>query len=88
MNARRNWSNEWLQKNINYLESIDSIRITEANFWNLNPEYEIAKELISAAKKALEELQNPNLGAVESGFEGNTFNIGPDDGPAVERPEH
>jgi hypothetical protein len=88
MNARRNWSNEWLQKNINYLESIDSIRITEANFWNLNPEYEIAKELISAAKKALEELQNPNLGVVESGFEGNTFNIGPDDGPAVERPEH
>lgn len=88
MDARRTWAIQWLQDNVKYLESIDAIRITEANFWSLNPEYEIAKELISAANKALEEISNPNLGKVESGFEGNTFNIDPEDGPAVKRPEH
>jgi hypothetical protein len=73
LNARRIWAQEWLGEIINYLESLDSQRITTDNFWSLNPEYEIAKELVEAAKLIQIELANPNLGHAESGSNANTF---------------
>jgi hypothetical protein len=89
MNARRKWAHEWLDRNIEYLEGIDSKRITEGNFWALNPEYELARELIAAAKMVQQELESPNLGQVQVGMEGNRF-VPPEDedGTTVQRPEH
>jgi hypothetical protein len=87
MDERRDWVLDWLDKTVKYLESIDTQRISEANFWQLNPEYEIAKELIQAAKKVQDELKRANLGKVEVGFEENRYFEEPQ-GPSVERPEH
>ena len=87
MIARRAWAKEYLQKNIAYLESIDAMKITSEKFWGISPQYEIAKELIQAAKKVQAELGRDNLGEAEvSMFE---IQLPEDlDEPEISRPEH
>lgn len=88
MESRRQWAINWLTETIVYLEEINSQKVTESNFWHLNPEYEIATELIKAARKVQEELRRPDLGRVELGIEGNTYPAEEYTEPVIERPEH
>jgi hypothetical protein len=88
MNERRQWALDWLSQNIEYLQAVDSQKISEQNFWKLNPEYEIARELVQAARKVQAELSRPGLGQVENRAE-NTITLEEEiEEPQLERPEH
>jgi hypothetical protein len=63
--SHRGAANDWLEKNHAFLAAVDAQKISEEKFWHLNPEYEIAKELMQAIKKVQEELGRPDLGEVQ-----------------------
>jgi len=53
---------DWLSESIEMLRQIDSIKITEQNFYSIDPVFEIASELIAAGTVVLRELNRANLG--------------------------
>ena len=86
MEARRKWAEDYLEKNHAFLASVDAQKISESKFGTLNPEYEIARELMKAIRKVQEELSRDDLGEVEVEIEEVTADEEPNE-PEIERPE-
>ena len=86
MEARRKWAEDYLEKNHAFLAAVDAQKISESKFGTLNPEYEIARELMKAIRKVQEELSRDDLGEVEIEIEEVTADEEPNE-PEIERPE-
>lgn len=82
----RGAASKWLEINYTYLAQVDAQKISEEKFWHLNPEYEIAAELMQAIRKVQEELGRDDLGEVQVEIEVAKPTQETEE-PEIERPE-
>jgi hypothetical protein len=59
---RRENATKWLSSIVTYMENLVNASVTQANFWSINREYEIAPETAAACKSVIRELARTDLG--------------------------